>query len=402
MIGRNAHSRRADEFDAALAGRTLGTSGERYAELLELVGAMRSMPAPVARPEFVSDLRAQLVATAEAMPARRTDEATALRLTPKQRRGSRERRMAALLGGFAVVAASGSMAVASQNALPGDVLYPVKRAIENVHANLQTSAEAKASVLFDNANTRLSEVEQLSQRHDAGDAPEISSTLQAFKSQTSQATSLALSDYSNQGDDDALDEVHSFASSSMDRIKALDDVLPTAARPALIAAAQTVRQVDSAAVDACPSCTDGQITPLPEFAWESLTTALKNGSHKIHGATPTTTAGARSQGGANGDHTSGSSTAPSGTPTSSSGGSSSQGGGSTGVTVPPPVAPTGTSDPTGKDGIVSGTLNGIRKSLLGDGSGDNTTSSGSSGSSQPADPKPTSVVKSLTNLLGLG
>ncbi len=66
-----------------------------------------------------------------------------------------------MLGGFAIVAASGSMAMASQAALPGDVLYPVKRAMENAHTNLQSGDAAKAETLIAHAQARLDEAQQL-------------------------------------------------------------------------------------------------------------------------------------------------------------------------------------------------------------------------------------------------
>ena len=368
MIGGNANQRRAEEFDAALSGRAQGTSQERYAELLDVVAAMRSVPQPAARPEFVADLRSRLMTAAAELPAtpeRRTDAATALRLTPKQRRGSRERRAAALLGGFAVIAASGSMAVASQSALPGDTLYPIKRAIENAHANLESSPQSKASVLLDNATTRLSEVEELTSRSDA-DSAQINSTLQAFKDQTNQASAAAIDAFNSDGDGGALTALRSFASSSMGRLGALDDVLPIGSRPALVSAAQTVQAVDQAAYDVCPTCTDGLVTQLPSFVTQPLSSHLK---------APLSTTKKHSQG-----------TKPAGTTTPHTGttvpadGSTPSQQASSGPAVIPPVLPPNlpTSAPT--DGaVIPDTINQITKQLLGGtaSSPSSTTSSGS-------------------------
>src|SRR5689334_16065898 len=118
MTGAFASRRRAEEFDALVSAAALGreTGSAAYGELLELVGALRSTPPVTARDEFVSDLRSRLVVEAARM-ARPVDDAVRLRLTPKQRYGARERRAATVLGGFAIVAATGSMAMASQAAL---------------------------------------------------------------------------------------------------------------------------------------------------------------------------------------------------------------------------------------------------------------------------------------------
>ncbi|HWU21211.1 MAG TPA: DUF5667 domain-containing protein, partial [Nocardioides sp.] len=342
-----------------------------------------------------ADLRSRLMTAAAEMPAtpeRRTDAATALRLTPQQKRGSRERRAAALLGGFAVVAASGSMAVASQSALPGDALYPVKRAIENAHANLESSPQAKASVLLDNAATRLSEVEELSARNDA-DPSEISSTLQSFKDQSSQAGAVALDAFKSDGSGDALTELRSFASSSMGRLSALDDVLPVEARPALVAAAQTVQSIDQAAYDACPTCTDGLVTQLPSFATLPLSAHLKLPLATDH---------------QQGKSSSGTPQHSSTTPTDRGTPSAKPSSDATGL---PAVLPSDlssslptTSSPTG--GIIPNTLNQITKDLLGGTStGTGGTSTGTSGTTSGATSgtkdSNTPVVDGVTGLLGL-
>ena len=274
MTGGFASRRRADEFDALLSGSdSRSTEDARVQELLDLVGALRAVPEPPARPEFVADLRSRLVAAAEAQPVRKVDEATFARLTPTQRRGRSERRLATVLGGFAVVAATGSMAMASQSALPGDTLYPVKRAIENARTNLQSSDAGKAQSLLDNAARRLDEIDALNQRGD-GSSDEIAATLQDFSDETNQATTHALADYDQSGDMNALQDVRNFADDSMQQLTQIGDSVPKDVRPALITAAQTVRHADDAASQACPTCSGDPITQLPDFATRALTRLL--------------------------------------------------------------------------------------------------------------------------------
>ncbi|MEZ0577821.1 DUF5667 domain-containing protein [Nocardioides sp. MH1] len=256
--------RRAEEFDALLSSAPKHSSLDpAVAELLEVVGALRSAAPVEARAEFVSDLRSRLVVEA-ARQARPVDDALRLRLTPKQRSGARERRAATLLGGFAIVAATGSMAMASQAALPGDVLYPVKRAIENAHTNLQSDDAAKAETLLSHAQTRLDEAKQLTA--EGADASTVASTLQDFTDQSSQATELVLDDYAATGDESGIGDLRSFASESMGELDQLGDVVPSDARSALITAAQSVMQADSAALQVCPTCGDDAVTELPNFA----------------------------------------------------------------------------------------------------------------------------------------
>ncbi|HYG95402.1 MAG TPA: DUF5667 domain-containing protein [Nocardioides sp.] len=274
-----ASRRRADEFDALLSGAAAGrASAHEYADLLTVVSTLRSAPDVPARPEYVADLRSRLMAEAETMsrPVRSLDAATVARLTPKQRRGASERRLATVLGGFAVVAATGSMAMASQGALPGDVLYPVKRAIENAHTNLQSDDAAKSNTLIAHAEQRIAEVEALSS--ESGDnGATIAATLQDFTEQTGQAADLAIDDYAETGDADAIEELRTFTATSMDQLTSLGDSVPADARPALITAAQTVRQADGAAFQLCPTCGDSPITELPAFASQALDPLLTAG-----------------------------------------------------------------------------------------------------------------------------
>lgn len=268
MTGAFVSRRRAEEFDALLSSpaRARDTASPD-AELLDLVGSLRAVPEVTARPDFVLELRSQLVVEAARLARPVVDDELRVRLTPRQRQGARERRTAAVLGGFAIVAATGSMAVASQAALPGDVLYPVKRAIENAQTNLQSDDAAKAQTLIAHAERRLQEAEQLTA--EGADASTVADTLQDFTDQSNQATELALDDYAATGDQEALGELRTFANDSMDDLGELGDVVPADARPALITAAQSVLQLDSAAFQVCPTCGDGAVTELPDFALQS-------------------------------------------------------------------------------------------------------------------------------------
>ncbi|GAA3524445.1 DUF5667 domain-containing protein [Nocardioides daeguensis] len=265
----NAWSRGAEDFDALVSGRA-GDS-EAHADLLELVAALRAVPPVTARPEFVSSLRTQLIAAAEREPAR-TEEDLALRLTPRQRRGSRERRLAAVIGGFAVVSATGSMAMASQDALPGDVLYPVKRAIEDAQTNLQPDGAAKADALISHAEARLDELQSLL-AHDA-EADEVNATLQDFTDQARQASGFALEDYAATGKSGRIVDLRAFAGDSMDVLAGLGPLVPSESRSALITATQTIRQIDVSAWEACPTCAGGAVTEVPDFATLPLSAVL--------------------------------------------------------------------------------------------------------------------------------
>ncbi|MDN5744157.1 MAG: DUF5667 domain-containing protein [Nocardioidaceae bacterium] len=264
-----AWTRGADQFDLALSG---GPATSEHEELLSVVADLRAVPDVVAREDFVTGLRSQLIAAAQREPAR-VEEELALKLTPRQRKGSRDRRLAAVVGGFAIVSATGSMAMASQSALPGDALYPVKRAIENAETNLQGDTSSRADAVLSHAEARLHEAEKLTARGASAEA--LSSTLQDFVDQTKQASKLALDSYAARGKRADITDLRAFAASSMDSLAALGPLVPQGARAMLITASQTVRQIDTSAWEACPDCTDGAITEIPEFASMPLADMLR-------------------------------------------------------------------------------------------------------------------------------
>lgn len=65
---------------------------------------------------------------------------------------------------LALVVVFGSTVAASASSLPGDVLYPVKRATENVRLLLSWSAQARVAVQMDIAEARLAEIRALTAR----------------------------------------------------------------------------------------------------------------------------------------------------------------------------------------------------------------------------------------------
>src|SRR3954454_6449691 len=225
--------RRADEFNDLVESGPAGDRATRDAELLELVGALRAVPTVTARPEFVADLRAQLMAQAATVLV--PDDIS--RLTLPARRPTRERRLAALVGSIAVVGATTGVAGASQGALPGDSLYPIKRALESAHTGLSVGEGSKGTTMLANASDRLDEVEALARQDDLGDDLRIPGTLDTFTDQATQASDLLLADYAHTGDASSIAKLRDFSSSGLDRLAALEPLVPADARGELVPAA---------------------------------------------------------------------------------------------------------------------------------------------------------------------
>lgn len=252
--------RRAEEFDARVEGAsTYDASDTRDAELLALVGALRSVPEAQPRPEFVATLRERLMA--EAATALVPDDLS--RLTLPARRPARERRLAAVVGGIVIVGASTSIAVASQSALPGDSLYPVKRAIEQAHTGLSVGEGSKGTTVLANASDRLDEVDALTHQDRFGDEVRIADTLNTFTDQATEASDLLLADYAHTGEASSIARLRDFASASLTRLADLEPLVPADARDELIRAAGVLTTIDSEAALRCADCGGAGITSIP-------------------------------------------------------------------------------------------------------------------------------------------
>ena len=254
-----ASRRRAEEFSSLVEGSPSTGSDARYDDFLAIVAQLRDVAPPEPRPEFVSSLRERLMAAADTALV----PTPADRLTLPPRRTHRERRLAAAVGGVAIVGATTSMAMAAQSALPGDLLYPVKRAIENVHTGLSLGADAKGSTLLASARGRLDEVSALSRSGGSDEGGAISDTLNAFTDQATEATDLLLQDYATTGDETSIVQLRDFTADSMNTLAALEGRVPADARGAIVHAARVLTQIDAAAQKACPSCGGAGISQIP-------------------------------------------------------------------------------------------------------------------------------------------
>jgi hypothetical protein len=265
--------RRAEEFATLVEQGSTGAGGPRSGgprsgddvaasrdgDLLELVGALRAVPEAQPRPEFVADLRTRLLAEAET--ALVPDDLARLRLPA--RHTSRERRLAAIVGGIAIVGATTSVAVASQSALPGESLYPIKRALESAHAGLSVGEARKGGIGLASAADRLDEATALARSEDAGSQARVAPTLSTFSDQATRGADLLFADYAHHDRDASIAQLRNFASASLDQLEALEPLVPTDARDELVAAANVVAQIDAEAAQQCPDCGGTPIEAFP-------------------------------------------------------------------------------------------------------------------------------------------
>jgi hypothetical protein len=164
-----------------------------------------------------------------------TDNVRPLRRRDAVQRGG-HRRGAAFFGAAAaatLVALAGTGTFASQDALPGDPMYGVKRVAESTSYALTFGEQAKARRHLEQAQRRLDEVEGLVARGRTPAAvtgvtasnPElVRSTMQEFDTDTNEGSRLLLS--GSKPDTGQVDEVRTWATQQSERLTEIRSALP--------------------------------------------------------------------------------------------------------------------------------------------------------------------------------
>src|SRR3546814_20645239 len=122
--------RRAEEFAALVDDPDGATAASaRDSDMLELVGAMRSVPATTARPEFVASLRERLMIEAEvALSPDSAERRITIVKTQSPRR--RDRRAEIRAATIVAIGPTSPVTLSSPADMPGDTLCPIKRTIQ--------------------------------------------------------------------------------------------------------------------------------------------------------------------------------------------------------------------------------------------------------------------------------
>ncbi len=149
--------------------RHVDPTRSRDPQVRELVGALATLEvAPAPRAEFRAELRAQLVAvTPRLVEEGKSELATAAKpaktaAAPERQRLRLKKPLIAAVGVLtAFILLLGGGVLLSQNALPGDALYGLKRASENTEYSLAGSSVDKGKLKLEFAARRISEVGDL-------------------------------------------------------------------------------------------------------------------------------------------------------------------------------------------------------------------------------------------------
>ncbi|MFD6608983.1 DUF5667 domain-containing protein [Micromonospora chalcea] len=213
LFSRRRAERFAQLLDEANGGRRHHVRSKADGELTALVEVSRRLtaegPDVEPRAEFRTGLRAMLVATAEregiGAPAKPATTGVRGALLPAIT-GRRARARGAILVGVAAgaIALSG-ISAASENALPGDALYGMKRSTERAQLALASSDISRGQLFLDFARTRLDEAASVH-----GDQLGFSAVLDDMDADTRQGVRLLTNVAAQRSDPAALDAVDTF------------------------------------------------------------------------------------------------------------------------------------------------------------------------------------------------
>ncbi|HEX2894169.1 MAG TPA: DUF5667 domain-containing protein [Marmoricola sp.] len=244
-----AARRAAEEFARVLDGSQTDVA-DRYADLTATVDLLRHQDPPSARPEFVADLRAQLMTAADTLLVPTDSEpAPVVPLRPAR---PHRRRLAAAAAAIVVVGGTAGVAAAAENALPGDPLYPIKRGIESAQVSLNTSDAARGRDLVDQASSRLDEIHGLVGSGD--NSSRIADTLASFKRSEANGADLLFVAYQRGGSADDLAALRTTLSSQSKRLDALAGQAPAELRPDFADARAFLGDLDQQARVLCANC----------------------------------------------------------------------------------------------------------------------------------------------------
>jgi hypothetical protein len=188
----------------------------------------------------------------------------------------RERRIATAAAAFVLVGGTAGVAAAAENALPGDALYPVKRAIESAQVSLNSNDTAKGQDLLNQASTRLDEVDALMGNGES--ASQITHTLSSFQRSATSGADLLFVAYQRDGSVDDLATLRTLFGSQSAQLKELAGQAPASARSAFTAATALLADLDQQARVLCGNCgpdslsSDDYVEMSSSSALESLLT----------------------------------------------------------------------------------------------------------------------------------
>lgn len=346
MIGRRADD--AQSFDQAWsdhASQTRAPRDEQIADLVRFAETLCEAAVAEPTPEFRLSLRSALMT--EAQTALLPNESKARTVTAANSLHPVRRRVAGLTAAALASAGVVGLVSTSASAVPGDMLYSVKRSVESVQLALHTDDGSRGVFLLAQASERLAEARQLSDNPSVRTDSLIASTLDDFSSQAETGSNSLFDEFDSNGKTKSIQKVNDFAAAAATELATMSTLVPDSAEDSFTTAAKTISQLAVEASTLCSTCASADAQSLVN-AVSALTEASPADDLQKASTAKTSDASTSTKTPSKTSSTGGSTPSPSPLPT---------------VTVPPTgLAPV--TDPLidgllGEDGLVPGLLNGL-------------------------------------------
>jgi len=254
-------------FEEAWNARARIPRAELDDEIAHLVACAEQLcEAAVAEPspEFRSSLRVQLMTEASTVlaPAEpRTDR-------PRVHRPARtpsfaiRRRLAGATAALVTAGGFVGMVGASAEALPGEMLYPVKRGVENVELAFHKDDVSRGEYRLTQASERLAEARRLADDNSPQSREQIAGVLDDFAVQAKDGSGALFRSYGQSGSVQSITVVNDFSASAAADLAQLSGRVPSDADQSFQTAASTVSELVSKASSLCTSCNTADVAKL--------------------------------------------------------------------------------------------------------------------------------------------
>ena len=280
-------NRSADRFQRALDGERITDEG--LAQLVEtsrhLVGLTSAVP--TADAAFVATLRERLMAEAARMPA---PSPVAAKAAAARRAATRTtpvvvvvgRGLPRLLAGAAASAilVGGVVGVASQSAVPGQALYPVKGWLDGVAVRLADSDLERGQTYLSQAQGHVSDARELADG--SRDVADIDTALVAATDSVRKGRQALDTSYATTGNPQALLAMRDFTARTLPQLEALRTEVPPESLPKLAVLEALLRDTEettSRRIAACGgACSGFASSPLGPSSLPGSATTAPSGS----------------------------------------------------------------------------------------------------------------------------
>lgn len=290
----------SDRFAAVLEHSGDGPAGAaddaEFADELAIVGMLQTVGAePALGKADRARMRAALMAEAEAEPLAvvgggKHAHVPAQRVTAVSRKTRRRASLAAAATAAGVVALGALGIELAQSALPGDLLYDVKRTTESISLDLTFSEGGKALKQLEMAATRIEELRALTER-DAADGGATVEDVASYRAviadlnSTVAAASRSVTSYGPQTDGADLRTLRDWTGEHGAQLAALQPAVPEAVVHQFTGSVELLAGVHQRALDLlarweCEQITAGQADQLGALPAVSECLAWNPGQHQ--------------------------------------------------------------------------------------------------------------------------